>query len=298
MIVKLPSDNVNSIKNDVDFDVEVLDFVYKNRFIRRRQLIDYMIEKHQEKRGYTRPSVERKLARLTKRKSLIIVKYPDLEKYGIDDKNRNASYLTLEEIIEDYEYLDTLFSYFESNHPDYDKNSILNEIDLHKETYSLTREKLDVLVDNLFTDDEKLQFHIIRILKEYITDKNITPINKEKLIKYLNDILSQFAGVSRDHELYRTGLIFILGYYNDDSVIDWLKYDLEKLEVEKHFDKIKDDYGNIYTARVIARHKLELFNMINQFKKEGKDEEARLVYNVKYEVAKILGDIKEREADF
>jgi hypothetical protein len=294
----LSINNANTKYIDVDFDVEVHEYVYKNRFVRRRQLIDHMVEIHQEDRGYSRPNVEQRLQKLTKRKYLIIVKYPDFEKYGIPDKALNASYLTLEEIIDDYNYLNELFSYFESNHPDYDKNTILNEIELHKETYAFTRDKLDVLVDNLTTDDEKLKIHILRILTEYIIDKQITPINKDNLLKSTNEILGEFSGVSRNHEISRSGLIFILGYYNDDSVIEWLKHDVINLKNNRDFDKIKADYGNPYTARVINKHKRELFYLINQLKKEGKDEEARLVYNIKHEVAKIYGHIKEPEVDF
>lgn len=297
MMSNLATKDVNNQENDVDFDVEVVNYVYENRFVRRRQLLDYLIESHKEDRGYTRPSVERKIARLTKNGTLVIVKHPELEKYGIYEEDKRASYLSLNEILDTNEYLDTLFSYFKSDDK-YDKNSILNEIDLHKDIYSLTREQLDVLVNNLSTSDEKLLLHLIRILKEYILDRDTTPTNKEQLLKYINVILGNFSGMSKAHEDYRTGLIFILGYYNDPSVIDWLKHDLENIIDDKHFDKIKYDYGNAYTARVIERHKLELFNLINDLKKEGKDEEARLVYNVKHEVAKLLGYFKKKEYDF
>ena len=290
--------NIDNRKNDVDFDREVLSYIYENRFVRRRQLIDHLIDSHKGERGYTRPSVERKLARLTKNGSLVIVKHSELEKYGFYDKDKRASYFSLKEIIDINDYLDTLFSDFESNDK-YDKNTILNEIDLYKDRYSLTREQLDVLVDYLATNDEKLLFHILRILKEYILDREITPINKEKSLKSLNEILGKFAGVSRDHEIYRSGLIFILGYYNDDSVIDWLKHDIKNMNVEKNFDKIKDDYSTFYTARIIDRHKLELLNLINDLKKDGHEKAANLVYNIKYNVAEILGHIKKKGvADF
>ena len=71
---------------------------------------------------------------MTKNGSLIIVKQPELEKYGIYDKDQRASYLTVKEIIDIDVYLDTLFSDFESNEK-YDKNSILIEIDLYKDRY-------------------------------------------------------------------------------------------------------------------------------------------------------------------
>jgi hypothetical protein len=290
--------NIDNRKNDVDFDREVLSYIYENRFVRRRQLIDHLIDSHKEERGYMRPSVERKLAILTKNGSLVTIKHSELEKYGIYEKDKRASYFSLKEIISINEDLDTLFSYLKSNDK-YDKNTILNEIDLYKERYSLTREQLDVLVDHLSTNDEKFRYHLLRILKEYILERGIKPTNKEKLLKSVKEILGKFAGASREYELYRSGLIFILGYYNDDSVIDWLKYDIKNLNVEKNFDKIKDDYSTLYTARIIDKHKLELFNLINELKNEGNDEEARLVYNIKYNVAKLLGHIKEREeADF
>ncbi|AFV22384.1 hypothetical protein Mpsy_0171 [Methanolobus psychrophilus R15] len=303
MIAKLPSNNIDNRKTDVDFDVEIVKYVRQNRFVRRAQLIEHMMNVLQRTRGCSRPSVERKLARMTKNGSLVIVKHKDLAKYGLHEEDERASYLTLKEIFNINEYLDTLFSHFESD-DEYDKNSILNEIDLYKDTYSLSRKQLDVLVDSLLITNEKLQFHILRILKEYILDREITPTNKEGLLKSLNELLGKFAGVSRDHEDYRTGMIFILGYFEDDSIINWLKYDIElnfafRKEIdEATFKKIKDDYGSIYTAWIIDKHKLELFNLINDFKKEGKNEEARLVYNIKHEVAKLLGHIKEVEADF
>lgn len=298
MISNSPIYNIHNSKYDVDFDVEVLSYIDENRFVRRRQLIDHLIDSHKGEKKYSRPSVERKLAILTKTGALVIIKYSELEKYGIYEKDKRASYLSLKEIIGINDDLDTLFSYLKSDDK-YDKNSILNELDLYKERYSITMEQLDVLVDHLSTNDEKFRYHLLRILKEYILERGIKPTNKEKLLKSVKDILGKFAGESREYELYRPGLIFILGYYNDDSVIDWLKHDIKNLNVEKNFDKIKDDYSTFYTARVIDRHKLELFNLINELKNEGNDEAARLVYNIRYEVAKILGHIKERkEADF
>ncbi|KKG10441.1 hypothetical protein EO92_05490 [Methanosarcina sp. 2.H.A.1B.4] len=296
MIAKYYRNDVINKKNDVDFDVEVMDYVYKNLFVRREQLINHFIETHNGERGYTRPSIERKIARLTKNGSLIIVKQPELENYGIYDKDQRASYLTVKEIIDIDVYLDTLFSYFESNEK-YDKNSILIEIDLYKDRYSFTGEQLDVLVDYLSTDNENLQFHIIQILKEYILERNIKPTNKEKLLKAVNETLGKLSGISKEHENYRTYLISILGYYNSDSVIDWLKYDLKNLNTNEKFFEIKKNYSDTHTVRIIDRHKLELFNLINDLKKEGKEEEARLVYNVKHEAAKALGYIIEKEDD-
>ena len=290
--------NIDNSKNDVEFDVEVLSYVDENRFVRRRQLIDHLIDSHKGEKKYSRPSVERKLAILTKTGALVIVKHFELEKYGIYEKDKRASYLSLKEIIGINDDLDTLFSYLKSD-DEYDKNSILNEIDLYKERYSLTREQLDVLVDYLSTNDEKFRYHLLRILKEYILERGIEPINKDKLLKSIKEILSEFAGASREYELYRSGLIFILGYYNDDSVIDWLKHDIKNLNVEKNFDKIKDDYSTFYTARIIDRHKLELLNLINDLKKDGHEKAANLVYNIKYNVAEILGHIKKKGvADF
>ncbi|WP_440952222.1 hypothetical protein [Methanococcoides sp. FTZ1] len=297
MIANLPTNDVNNQEYDVDFDVEVLNYVYDNCFVRRRQLIDYLLELHKDKRGFKRPSIERKLQRLTKNGKLVIIKHPELEDYSIYEEDNRASYLSLPEIIDDNKYLDELFSHFELN-GEYDKNSILNEIDLHQERYSFTRKQLDVLVDNLNTNDDKLLLHLIRILQHYIIDRGITPTKKEELLKFVNCLLGKFAGKSKTHEGYRRGLLFILGHYNDDSIIDWLKYDLNRLDVPANFDNIKEDYGNHYTARVINRHKLELFKLINDLKKAGKEEEARLVYNVKHEVAKLFGHIKEKEYDF
>lgn len=298
MIAKSYKNDVIDKKNDVDFDVELIDYVYKNRFVRREQLINHFIEAHNGETGYTRPSIERKIARLTKNGSLIIVKQPELEKYGIYDEDKRASYLTVKEIIDIDVYLDTLFSYFISNKK-YDKNSILIEIDLYKDKYSFTGEQLDVLVNYLSTDDENLQFHLIRILRDYILYKDITPTKKEKLLKSVNDILCKYSKEPGKYESRITYLIFILGYYNSDSVIDWLNYDLINPNIVDRFEKIRNDYSSIYTARIIDRHKLELFNLINDLKKEGKEEEARLVYNIKHEAAKALGHIKEeKEVDF
>lgn len=296
MIDNEHSNDVENKENDVNFDVEVVDYVYKNRFVRREQLIDHFVELHNGERGYTRPSVERKITRLKNMGVLIIVKHPKLEKYGIYDKAKNASYITVNEIIDTYNYLDTLFSYFKSDE-NCDKDEILIEFDLYKDRYSLNREQLDVLVDCLATDDENLQTNLIRILRDYILYRGITPTNEEKLLKTVNNILCNFSKVPGKYESSITYLIFILGYYNSDSVIDWLKYDLINPNIVDRFEKIRNDYSSIYTARVIDRNKLELFNLINDLKKEGKEEEAKVIRNVKYEAAKALGHIKEEEVD-
>lgn len=73
MIDNEHSNNVENKDNDVNFDAEVIDYVYKSRFVRRGQLIDHFVELHKGERGYTRPSVERKIIRLKDMGLLIVV---------------------------------------------------------------------------------------------------------------------------------------------------------------------------------------------------------------------------------
>lgn len=121
------------------------------------------------------------------------------------------------------------------------------------------------------------------------------PTDKEKLLKAVNNVLCKFSKEPKKYENSIADLISILGHYDDVSVIYWLKHDLKNPNIVDKMEKIRNDYNTIHTVKVIDGHKLELFNLINDLRKDGKEEEAKAVSHVKHEAAKALGHITEDE---
>ncbi|NPE31637.1 hypothetical protein HNV12_27515 [Methanococcoides sp. SA1] len=163
----------------------------------------------------------------------------------------------------------------------------LKEIENYEQNYVLNPKQLDLLVSQLKTDDITLIDHILRILYTYIDKKNIEPANELETIKILRILLNKYPEpLNHSLKKLRTNIIYLLGHYNDASVIERLKNDAETLE---NLHKIVHDYESEYTANIIEEHREELYDFEEQLRLDDKEEQAQFIAEIRVRALINLG---------
>ncbi|NPE28821.1 hypothetical protein HNV12_12820 [Methanococcoides sp. SA1] len=294
MSTKITSNNTNIIKNEVDFDTEVLNYLESIGHIRRRQLVRDLISAHQDERGYSQKSIDRKLGNLVKIGQVLILKKPEeLEVYGIVKEDGKASYLVSKRTSDIRKHLDNIFSLLESgNHTD--QKLVLKELEGYQEMYILNRKQMDALVRSLINANDELRHHLLRIIYNHVTKKEIKPLDEETFLKNLRLLLNQYPDIPKKYPSIRTHLILLLGHYNDDTVVEQLIEDVRNIE---DLNYVKNDYWFKENARVIENHREQLFELERELRKSGKDESANTIASIRYQARINLGWIKDPLTD-
>lgn len=264
-------------KNRVNFEDEVAELLAEKGRIRRAQLVNDLLEGHKGERGYSLKSINRKLDQMIKTEFLISLKFKDLQKYGIEETDRRASYLILKKSLKMKEDLDKIFSYLDSGEPDVQKQ-VLEELARYKEKYVLDPHQLDVLAVHLDSKDDELVNDLLDILFKYITEKGIEPSNKEKILENLRALLKRHKKSPIENPNLRRRVTGLLGYYRDSFVIEQLKEDAETLEDPT---SVSSDYYSEFIAPLIEEHSLELFNFQMDLKLRGKGKASELISRIK-----------------
>lgn len=282
----LVSYDTNNINNEVNFDTEVFNYLDANGHIRRRQLVKYLMDLHSDERGYSQKSIDRKLGILVKTKQIIILKQQDdLESYGIEKEAGNASYLVSKRTNEIKGYLNNLIEHLKSD-DDVKKKEVLVEIENYKKMYVLDPVQLDLLVQSLDTDNKDIIDHIIRILYSYVGERGKEPKNKDLFINHLNNLVKKYPKHINNNDHLRTALIHLLGYYNDNCVIEQFVQDVNILE---NPFSVQHDYESKYTANIIESNRQLIFDLITKLRRENKDEAARFVSHIRHQARAHLG---------
>lgn len=278
--------DINNINNEVNFDTEVLNYLDAKGYIRRRQLVKDLIDLHPDERGYSQKSIDRKLGILVKTGQIVILKQQaDLENYGIKKEAGNASYLISKRTTEIKEYLNNVIELLKSD-DDIEKKEALVEIENYKEMYVLDPVQLDLMVQNLDTDNKDLINHIIRILYSYIDKRGKQPKNKDLFINHLANLVTKYPKHINNNDHLRTALIHLLGYYNDNCVIEQFIQDANTLE---NPFSVLHDYESKYTANIIESNRQLIFDLITKLRREDKDEAVRFVSHIRHQARAHLG---------
>lgn len=275
-------------KKKVNFDIEVIDYLSKKGYVRRRDLLQYFMELHKGDKdysGYSEKSINRKLDSMVKRKLITILKNGDLKKFGIEDNDKRASYLTLKKTEEITEHIDTVIEKISSDNPVKQKMA-LREIERYEKQYVLTPKQLDTLVSQLDTEDIDLTDQIIRIIYTYIDKKSIEPYNVPATINMLRELLNRYPHPLPSNKNLRTYFIFLLGHYNDYAVVERLKKDAEELG---NLHEVLGEYESSYTANVIEEHREELYDFEENLRLEGKEEQAQFIAQARVRAMIHLG---------
>lgn len=278
--------DINNIDNEVNFDTEVLNYLDVKGYLRRRQLVKDLMDLHPDERGYSQKSIDRKLGLLVKTGQIVILKQQDeLESYGIEKEAGNASYLISKRTTKIKEYLNNVIELLRSD-DDIEKKEALVEIENYKEMYVLDPVQLDLLVQSLETDNKDLIDHIIRILYNYVDKRGKLPKSKDLFINHLANLVKKYPIHINNNDHLRTSLIHLLGYYNDNCVIEQLVQDAKTLE---NPFSVLHDYESKYTANIIESNRQLIFDLIAKLRRENKDEAVRFVSHIRSQARAHLG---------
>ncbi|WP_406661899.1 hypothetical protein V7O66_05140 [Methanolobus sp. ZRKC3] len=117
-----------------------------------------------------------------------ILRYKDIDKFGIKEDDKRASYLTLRKTEKISSHIDTVIEKLSSDNPVIQKMA-LRELEKYGKQYVLTPNQLDILIAQLGTEDIDLIDHILRIVYTYIDKKDIEPYSKHEAVKMLRSLL-------------------------------------------------------------------------------------------------------------
>jgi len=277
----------------IDFDNEVVDYVSEKGFVRKGNLINYLHETHPSDSGYSIPNVEKKISKLIQRGILTTLKYKDLEAYGIEETDRRSSYIVPKDFSGIKNHIDSIFEGLEPNNIDMQKR-VLDELNLYKRKYSLTPNQLDVLAQFLNSKDDELTLNILRIIYRHVINKNIKPRNEKEFLEKLRTLLKEYPHPVEEGSPLRSYIIWLLGFYNDKSVIDRLIEDAKDLDL---FISVFDDYSYEFTARIIEEHRAELFELKSKLIDEGKITNAEHIDEIRLKAIEILEKNKEARSN-
>jgi hypothetical protein len=277
----------NFYKNTYDFDDEVVAILQKTPFIRRRELINYLMNKNHGKRGYSKTNVNQKIDKMAKRGVIALIQHEDLQKYGIREEDGRASYVTLKQSTDIRDYVDEIFQLLDEGSTS-DKLLILREIFSYEKNYVFTPLQLDILVKNLVEDDHELRFYLVGLIHRLIYLFGNKPKNETLFLKLLRDMLKNYPTSPENKFNYRFFLIELLGMYNDRAVVDQLIKDAETLE---NLSSIEGDYSQAWTAQVIENHRKELFELERRLNKINKLNNLSTIRNIRQKAREHLGMI-------
>jgi hypothetical protein len=301
------SDDVDIQENDVDFGVELKTVLYARQIIRKEELIKYLVKKLK----LSRRTVERRLSNELKTQTTITsIRADEFDRYGIDNKNKRAVYVTLKETKDLTRYLDYIFKLLKEK----DANDIklgvrkLRDYKFIASTYNtryfLDRNQLNVLTDVLERsieeadlNDDELRETLLLIILNTITSTHITPHNKQKFLETLRRLLDQYPSREFFNKPNSTiqNLIWILGIYRDQKVIDRLKEDLLNCSQQAPIAVV---YGDDFTAKVIEDSKNDLLEFERRLQKENKREAMAFLDDVQRKAAETYQKLKRNNVRF
>ncbi|NPE30687.1 hypothetical protein HNV12_22575 [Methanococcoides sp. SA1] len=283
----------------MNFEEEVIAYLQENTYERPEKLVDSFNKRHTTLKedskpdvelGYSKPTIKRHLKKMVELKLIVKLEGNDISKYGFPDVDGRAKYLVLPETLKYKLHFDEVLNFLESG-DDEDVKIALKEMELYEQEYTFDSKQLDSLVRKLTSNDISLVNTLLRIIYGYITKKGIKPYDEDNFLNVLRSLLKAYPEKNRDYPNLRTRVIFLLGFYDDEVVIDQLKKDAEHLDDP---DSVKEDYFSEYTSKVIESHRTDLFNFERKMRKKGNQAAAQLITEVRYQAMDNLGLIEKQ----
>ncbi|WP_321431125.1 hypothetical protein [uncultured Methanolobus sp.] len=292
-------------KDDIDFEEEIIAYLNKNGKMRRERLIDVLIEKHTKPNekgqgiidlGYSKPTLNRRLKELIDSGKIISIGYEELIQYGFKVTDQRAKYLFTSEGLKLKQHIDEMLNLL-MNGDEIDKQMALKELNRYETMYSFDESQLDLLVQNLTTGNPDLTNRFLITLKTYIIDKGKEPDDKDALLKSLKTVLDKYADPKGKSGHVRNVAMCLLCHYKDEAIIDQIEKDATS---SIDLQKAEEDYDPSSIADIVVNNPSRLFNLERELMKEGKNDAAQFVSNIRYKCMDHLGMIdhsKQEEAE-
>ena len=261
--------------DDTNIENEIVGILENNGVIRRRDLIQWLIENHPNERGYTLPTLNRKIGQLVKSEKISIVKKLDFQMFGIVEDDENASYLISQSILEKKHHFEKVVNVI----PKGTRESVyaaLNEILLYSPRYLLTPVQLDHIVSTLKFDEAVVSL-ALQILYDSIILKRISPSNLKALSINLKEVLLKLREIPEYRPQIRQ-TIHILGYFQDDFVIEQLKFDAPRFD---NGNIQIDDYIDGIMIPILEKNRSKLYNLERTFSSGGDDQASKNIHEIR-----------------
>lgn len=272
--------------NENDIESELIKALSSGRPIRTNDLVQQLLQKHPDTRGFSNATIYRKIKQLKTRKIILELSSEEFQTYGISQTDGRATYLILKDSDERRKHLDEILDLLRSGDKA-DAITVYDDLEMYNR-YSLTPSQLDQLIPGKTTDLD-IAYRAIRILEDHIIRQHIVPTDWKKLIISLKTTLKRIGNKNLNIEEYS---LKILGFYNDNFVIDQLVADaknLEKMKTVEHY------YLSPYCFKIIEKERTRLFELERSLRKPVLDATIQIQ---NYEVAQIIFKIRSSAANF
>jgi len=273
----------NQDKKPLDLDDLMINIVKHFGYIRtsdlHKEIEKYYSSIEKEKKGKKKIRKKeevsklrflRAVKRLQNLNEITTLKYKDLERFGIKEKDKRATYIILDKIAKSVPFYDKVFKLLKKGTEREQKNALIEIEDLMKDIV-LTPKQLDEILDLMNEKNLDLCSNILRIINSSIYDKKIFPSDierfKKKLINFYEKTLKEktkgVGGGKPSTTLLNMKAIIVdlLGLLNDEIIIKWLKEDIQG---DKDFERLAGEgYVSWTIAKLLDEHKEELFDFQN-----------------------------------
>jgi len=280
--------------NDMEFEEEVILYLNKNGKMRREKLIEDLIKQHTRTNesghqsidsGYSKPTINRKLNAMLKSGEILSLDYKELQQYGFQEDDKRAKYLFTQEGLNLKGHIDKVLQLLTSG-DQIDKQMALKELNRYEKLYSFDESQLDLIVQNITSADAELTNKFLITLKDYIINRGKEIGDKNSLLKTLRDVLDKYSEPTGKNKVIRSIAILLLSHYKDAYIIEQLIKDAttltNPLEVEENYDPSS-------IAELIISNPSRLFDTERQLMKEGKEDSAQFVSNIRAKAMMHLG---------
>jgi hypothetical protein len=265
--------------SETNIESEIILLVSENEPITATELVKLLQDRYKTKTGvelgYSSKNLYKRIRRLRTNGTLSSVREEDIRLFGIPKVDRRSDYLVLAVSDERRTHIDGVLQSLDSGNQ-LEIDLALNEILLYKKNYHLNSSQLDSIV-SLLTNKAEIVDLALQILKEYIIDRKIEPLNKDRIIKNLRNVLQKY----RDDKLNRILIdraVHLLAHYQDDAIIDQLEHDAE-LIVDNW------DWRNLYCTPevgiVVEKNRKRLFDFEKELNKQGKRNVAKAIHYIR-----------------
>ena len=245
----------------------------KRSFMRKKDLIDYV----KENANYEVAAIEKTISEV-KNKLIIQINPDQLRHYGINDSDGRAVYFTLKQTAEINDHINKILKLLKNSRNRSDVKLVVNELDNYERRYILDQNQLDIIVDKLDFDDYEIVYNLARIIFTSIYSHGILPSDSEQFTDKIKELLDRVK-METSKNLHVI-LIWTLGLYDNESVVDTLKKDLENFDLQKS-NNYYLAYMQPFTSKVIEANRGELFDLQRKLEKSGKKDEALLLSHIR-----------------
>jgi hypothetical protein len=279
-----PAKNIPK-KHEVSIEDAAIEALEERPFLQGTELVE-AVEKKTE---YKVAAIRKRLGEI-KNKTIVPIDADDLKHYGIIKTDGRAKYFTLADTKKVNDHINKVIGFLKGRSQS-DIKSAINELELYESRYILDQNQLDALVDKLDSKDNETVYKLLRIIFTHVYSYGIYPSDDILFLKKIKELLKKNK-MEQSKNLHVI-LVWILGLYEDESLIDYLKWDLKNF-ISAQFTNYELAYKQSITAKVIEAHRSELFDFQRELEKDSKKEEALLLSQIR---AKAAYDISLKRKD-